>query len=117
MGIALVMATAAGISSVEKRWVKFSEVSKDMCQLSSELPFDLEECELAMEEDSGGGVDLKRLVKMITKRVASKRELPIPINDYNLKMCYLYSTFDGSYIYGSWCLQTASIKHVQAAKK
>jgi len=69
--IALVMATAAGISSAEKRWVKFSEVSKDLCRLSSELPFDLEECELAMEEDSGGGVDLKRLVKIITKSATS----------------------------------------------
>ena len=39
-------------------------MSKDLCRLSSELPFDLEECELAMEEDSGGGVDLKRLVKV-----------------------------------------------------
>ena len=54
------------------------------------------------------------LCSSTTRREASKRELPIPINDYNLKMCYLYSIFDGSYIYGSWCLQTASIKHVQA---
>jgi len=82
--IALVMATAAGISSTEKRWVKFSEVSKDLCRLSSELPFDLDECELAIEEDSsGGGVDLKKLVQMITSgrggaeytnRVAEKEE-------------------------------------------
>ena len=40
--IALVMAIAAGLSSTEKRWVKFSEVSQDLCRLSSELPFDLE---------------------------------------------------------------------------
>ena len=40
------------------------QVSKDLCRLSSELPFDLEECELAMEEDSSGGVDLKKLVKV-----------------------------------------------------
>ena len=39
-------------------------MSKDLCRLSSELPFDLEECELAMEEDSSGGVDLKKLVKV-----------------------------------------------------
>ena len=40
------------------------QVSKDLCRLSSELPFDLEECELAMEEDAAGGVDLKKLVKV-----------------------------------------------------
>ena len=39
-------------------------MSKDLCRLSSELPFDLEECELAMEEDATGGVDLKKLVKV-----------------------------------------------------
>ena len=41
-----------------------TQVSKDLCRLSSELPFDLEECELAMEEDAAGGVDLKKLVKV-----------------------------------------------------
>ena len=40
------------------------QVSKDLCRLSSELPFDLEECELAMEEDAAGGVDLNKLVKV-----------------------------------------------------
>ena len=41
------------------------QVSKDLCRLSSELPFDLDECELAIEEDSsGGGVDLKKLVQV-----------------------------------------------------
>ena len=42
------------------------QVSKDLCRLSSELPFDLEECELAMEEDAAGGVDLNKLVKVRT---------------------------------------------------
>jgi hypothetical protein len=41
------------------------QVSKDLCRLSSELPgFDPEECELASEGDSSGGVDLKKLVKV-----------------------------------------------------
>jgi len=73
--IALVMAIAAGLSSTEKRWVKFSEVSQDLCRLSSELPFDLEECQLvASEENKSGGVDLKKLVKMITKREREKKQ-------------------------------------------
>merc|ERR1740117_2860900 len=72
--IALVMATTAGISSTERRWVKFSEVSKDLCKLSSELPFDFDECDLATEESASGGVDLKRFVKMVTQRVTSKKE-------------------------------------------
>ena len=41
------------------------QVSKDLCRLSSELPgFDPEECEVASEGDSSGGVDLKKLVKV-----------------------------------------------------
>ena len=43
------------------------QVSKDLCRLSSELPFDLEECELAMEEDAAGGVDLNKLVKVCVR--------------------------------------------------
>ena len=45
------------------RWVQFSEVSKDLCKLSSELPFDIDECELVAEEGASGGVDLKKLVQ------------------------------------------------------
>merc|ERR1719199_2273688 len=66
--IALVMATAAGKSAEEKRWVRFSEVSKDLCKLSTDLPFDLEECEIAAEETEGGGIDLKKFVKSILSR-------------------------------------------------
>jgi inositol 2-dehydrogenase len=65
--IALVMATAAGKSAEEKRWVRFSEVSKDLCKLSTDLPFDLEECEIAAEETEGGGIDLKKFVKALMK--------------------------------------------------
>ena len=52
------------LSCAHAAHVPHMQVSKDLCRLSSELPFDLEECELAMEEDSSGGVDLKKLVKV-----------------------------------------------------
>ena len=35
--VALVMAIAAGISAEERRWVKFSELSADLCKLTSEI--------------------------------------------------------------------------------
>ena len=45
------------------------QVSKDLCKLSSELPFDFDECDLATEESASGGVDLKRFVKVRASRV------------------------------------------------
>jgi len=67
--VALVMAIAAGISAEERRWVKFSELSKDLCGLTTSIGLQ-EECEVLFEEgkegtESGGG--LKGLAKILTK--------------------------------------------------
>ena len=66
--IALVMAIAAGISAEERRWVKFSELSKELCSLNSEIPLAQEECVLEFEEsEKRGFVDLKKLASVLTK--------------------------------------------------
>jgi len=66
--VALVMSIAAGMSAEEKRWVKFSELSKELCALSSEIPLQ-RECELVFEEEEKAGfVDLGKLASILTGR-------------------------------------------------
>jgi len=66
--IALVMATAAGMSAEERRWVQFSELGKQLCGLSGELPFDIDACDLVVEdsEKEGGALNLGKLAKILT---------------------------------------------------
>ena len=56
--------------------MRFSEVSKDLCKLSTDLPFDLDECEIAAEETEGGGIDLKKFVKARAPRPAPRAPRP-----------------------------------------
>ena len=58
--------------------MRFSEVSKDLCKLSTDLPFDLDECEIAAEETEGGGIDLKKFVKARAPRPAPRAPRPAP---------------------------------------
>ena len=72
--IALVMAIAAGKSAEERRWVQFSELGKQLCGLSGDLPvgFDLDACELVVEdsEKEGGsrGLNLGKLASILTNK-------------------------------------------------
>jgi len=55
--VALVMAIAAGKSAEEERWVKFSELAKDLCRLTSDIGLGSltpEECEMELESSTGG---------------------------------------------------------------
>jgi len=66
--IALLMATAAGTSAEERRWVKMSELAKDLCDLASELPFmEVDNCELVLEEgEKKGFIDFSKLGSVLT---------------------------------------------------
>jgi len=64
--VALVMAIAAGISAEERRWVKFSELSADLCKLTSEIGLQ-QECELEFAaSEEKGFVDLKKIANIFT---------------------------------------------------
>ena len=68
------MAIAAGKSAEERRWVQFSELGKQLCGLSGDLPvgFDLDACELVVEdsEKEGGsrGLNLGKLASILTNK-------------------------------------------------
>jgi len=74
--VALVMAIAAGKSAEERRWVKFTELSQELCGLASELPFDIDACEMVMEEgEASGSLDFKSLVSVMTKPFKKGKDL------------------------------------------
>jgi len=76
--IALVMAIAAGTSAEERRWVKFTELGPALCNLASELPIDVVECELVFDEaeKKGRGLDFSRLVKVLTNEKTAEASEP-----------------------------------------
>ena len=75
--VALVMAIAAGMSAEERRWVKFSELGKQLCGLSGELPFDIDACDLVVEdsEKEGGVLNLGKLAKILTNSKAEAEKM------------------------------------------
>ena len=65
--LALVMAIAAGKSSMERRWVKFSEMAGELCALD-DLPGDwktTEECEIALTDNLSGGLNTDGVTKIL----------------------------------------------------
>ena len=56
----------------ERRWVRFSELGKQLCGLSGELPveFDIDACEMVVEESEkqGRGLNLGKLASILTNK-------------------------------------------------
>ena len=75
--VALVMAIAAGTSAEERRWVKFSELGQQLCGLSGELPFDIDACDLVVEDSQkeGGVLNLGKLAKILTNSKAEAEKM------------------------------------------
>jgi len=55
--VALVMATAAGKSAEEKRWVSFSEMAGDLCSMGGK-----DKCEMDVIDESTGAIDFGKVL-------------------------------------------------------
>eukprot|EP00310_Coccolithus_braarudii_P023452 CAMPEP_0183340224 /NCGR_PEP_ID=MMETSP0164_2-20130417/6848_1 /TAXON_ID=221442 /ORGANISM="Coccolithus pelagicus ssp braarudi, Strain PLY182g" /LENGTH=415 /DNA_ID=CAMNT_0025510325 /DNA_START=39 /DNA_END=1286 /DNA_ORIENTATION=- len=65
--VALVMAIAAGISAEERRWVKLSEITPQLCELAGECGITINMCDIPDDEDNSGGFSFANFFSSMQK--------------------------------------------------
>ena len=69
--VALVMATAAGISAEEKRWVRFAEMAGELCEMATEGKY---ECEIDVVDGATGAINFEKLLSPNMGILVEKKE-------------------------------------------